>query len=222
MDAAAPNVLLIESECVARRILNPTFNTSVPPSFPIQVDEPAHTATVQAGVPQRIFLDYLAAYKCAQAGTGDPVQAVWINTQKLAADTCSTLIPSTAGHAHIMQEVDCGMGDCSSTALCSLRKPLLDLLPPAQCGRWGSLSQDRQGAAGLYPDRAHCCRTAKAPLGYTLPAFPWYIDQTVGGAVATGTHGSSLQFGSLSSQVRPPALRCSSHVRHFHTRSSSF
>lgn len=60
------------------------------------------------------------------------------------------------------------------------------------------------------PIGAHCCRTAKAPLGYTLPAFPWYIDQTVGGAVATGTHGSSLQFGSLSSQARPPAHRCSS------------
>ena len=37
--------------------------------------------------------------------------------------------------------------------------------------------------------------------GYTLPAFPWFIDQTVGGAVATATHGSSLRHGSLSSQV---------------------
>lgn len=47
-----------------RRILNPIYSMSVPPSFPIQVDEPALTATVQAGVPQRILLDYLAAYKC--------------------------------------------------------------------------------------------------------------------------------------------------------------
>ncbi len=38
---------------------------SVPASFPIQIDEEARTATVQAGVPQRIFLDYLAAYKYA-------------------------------------------------------------------------------------------------------------------------------------------------------------
>ena len=37
--------------------------------------------------------------------------------------------------------------------------------------------------------------------GYTLPAFPWFIDQTIGGAVATATHGSSLRRGSLSSQV---------------------
>ena len=38
---------------------------SVPAGFPIQVNEEVRTATVQAGVPQRIFLDYLAAYKCA-------------------------------------------------------------------------------------------------------------------------------------------------------------
>ena len=37
--------------------------------------------------------------------------------------------------------------------------------------------------------------------GYTLAAFPWFIDQTVGGAAATATHGSSLRHGSLSSQV---------------------
>ena len=39
------------------------------------------------------------------------------------------------------------------------------------------------------------------PEGWTLPAFSWFIDQTIGGAVATGTHGSSFQHGSLSSQV---------------------
>ncbi|KAI8108600.1 hypothetical protein M9434_006624 [Picochlorum sp. BPE23] len=41
----------------------------------------------------------------------------------------------------------------------------------------------------------------KEPNGWTLPAFSWFIDQTIGGAVATGTHGSSLQHGSLSSQL---------------------
>lgn len=56
---------------VARRILNPTYSMSAPPSFPIQVDEPARTATVQAGVPQRLLLDYLAAYMCAPAGMKD-------------------------------------------------------------------------------------------------------------------------------------------------------
>lgn len=38
-------------------------------------------------------------------------------------------------------------------------------------------------------------------MGYSLPAFPWYIDQSIGGAVSTGTHGSSFRYGSLSSQV---------------------
>ncbi|GFH06839.1 FAD-binding PCMH-type domain-containing protein, partial [Haematococcus lacustris] len=43
--------------------------------------------------------------------------------------------------------------------------------------------------------------TAKAPAGWTLPAFPWYVYQTVGGAVSTGTHGSSLKWGTMSNQV---------------------
>lgn len=37
--------------------------------------------------------------------------------------------------------------------------------------------------------------------GYTLAAFPWFLDQSVGGAVATATHGSSLRHGSLSQQL---------------------
>lgn len=39
------------------------------------------------------------------------------------------------------------------------------------------------------------------PEGWVLPAFSWFVDQTIGGAVATGTHGSSFQYGSLSSQL---------------------
>jgi len=41
----------------------------------------------------------------------------------------------------------------------------------------------------------------KEPRGWILPAFSWFIDQTVAGAVTTGTHGSSLRWGSLSSQM---------------------
>eukprot|EP01023_Acetabularia_acetabulum_P065410 TRINITY_DN8655_c0_g1_i3.p1 TRINITY_DN8655_c0_g1~~TRINITY_DN8655_c0_g1_i3.p1 ORF type:complete len:582 (+),score=94.72 TRINITY_DN8655_c0_g1_i3:131-1876(+) len=37
--------------------------------------------------------------------------------------------------------------------------------------------------------------------GYTLQAFSWFIDQTIGGAVATGTHGSSITHASLSNQL---------------------
>ncbi|GLC54135.1 hypothetical protein PLESTB_000827700 [Pleodorina starrii] len=43
--------------------------------------------------------------------------------------------------------------------------------------------------------------TPSSPTGWTLPAFPWFVFQTLGGAVATNTHGSSLQHSSLSSQV---------------------
>jgi FAD/FMN-containing dehydrogenase len=39
------------------------------------------------------------------------------------------------------------------------------------------------------------------PRGWTLPTISYFIDQTVGGAVATGTHGSSFEHGSLSSQI---------------------
>lgn len=34
--------------------------------------------------------------------------------------------------------------------------------------------------------------------GFTLATFPWFTLTTIGGQVATGSHGSSLSFGSLS------------------------
>jgi FAD/FMN-containing dehydrogenase len=45
------------------------------------------------------------------------------------------------------------------------------------------------------------CTKGASPNGWTLPAFSWYTDQTIAGAVSTATHGSSLQHGSLSQQV---------------------
>jgi FAD/FMN-containing dehydrogenase len=41
-----------------------------------------------------------------------------------------------------------------------------------------------------------------ADHGYALPIAPFYIDQTIGGAVSTASHGSSLTIGSLSSLVK--------------------
>jgi UDP-N-acetylenolpyruvoylglucosamine reductase len=38
--------------------------------------------------------------------------------------------------------------------------------------------------------------------GYALPTAPYYIDQSIAGAVATSSHGSSVVFGSLSSLVK--------------------
>ena len=45
------------------------------------------------------------------------------------------------------------------------------------------------------------CRTVKQPLGWTLPTFSWYIDQTIAGAISTATHGSTLKYGSMSNLV---------------------
>lgn len=41
-----------------------------------------------------------------------------------------------------------------------------------------------------------------ADHGYALPILPFYVDQTIGGAISTATHGSSLTLGSLSSLVK--------------------
>lgn len=43
--------------------------------------------------------------------------------------------------------------------------------------------------------------TPSSPTGYTLLAFPWYVFQSIAGAISTGTHGSSISHGSLSNQV---------------------
>lgn len=43
--------------------------------------------------------------------------------------------------------------------------------------------------------------TSSAPRGFALGATPQFVNQTIGGAIATGTHGSSLTYGSLSNQV---------------------
>lgn len=55
------------------------------------------------------------------------------------------------------------------------------------------------------PPRSHSVteyKYGRRTSGWTLPAFSWFLDQTIGGAVATGTHGSSMRWGSLSSQLR--------------------
>lgn len=41
-----------------------------------------------------------------------------------------------------------------------------------------------------------------ADQGWALPILPFYVDQTIGGAIATATHGSSLTLGSLSGIVK--------------------
>ncbi len=45
-----------------------------------------------------------------------------------------------------------------------------------------------------------------AHRGYALATIPFYIDQTIGGVVATASHGSSIKLGSVSSLVRAMTL----------------
>jgi FAD/FMN-containing dehydrogenase len=47
---------------------------------------------------------------------------------------------------------------------------------------------------------------AKYGRGWTIPNFPWFTFQTIAGAVATGSHGSSMKYGSLSSDAQLRAL----------------
>ena len=127
------------------------YSMNVPPSFPIQVDEPARTATVQAGVPQRILLDYLAAFKCAPAGMAGPVQGAWVADTEAVCRLMQHIIPCIAGNEHLngkgtgVVTISHELGHRLSTAL--------HLVTPVQCGRWGALPQDRQGAPGLHPAR---------------------------------------------------------------------
>lgn len=62
--------------------------------------------------------------------------------------------------------------------------------------------------------------TRKAPAGYTLPAFPWFVYQSIGGAVSTGTHGSSLTWGSLSNQLLSITLVLANGTLHTFSRKS--
>ena len=41
-----------------------------------------------------------------------------------------------------------------------------------------------------------------ARRGHSLPTVPFFVDQTIGGVVATGSHGSSIRFGSVSNLVK--------------------
>lgn len=88
-----------------------------------------------------------------------------------------------------------GVKSCFSPAHARLRCQLL----PSRA----ELCLDTTGATALHrPRRPAEYKHWRQPSGWTLPAFSWFLDQTIGGAVATGTHGSSMRWASLSSQLR--------------------
>lgn len=43
--------------------------------------------------------------------------------------------------------------------------------------------------------------TLLKPTKYTLPSFPILLNQSVGAAVSTGSHGSSTRFGTIRDSV---------------------
>jgi len=95
-------------------------------------------------------------------------------------------------------------------------------------GRTGKLQKEASAWQPLYVHHP----TYPLPLppqhnttGWTLPAFPWFVSQTIAGAVATGSHGSSLGYGSLSSPQQLLGLElvlADGSVRRFNPTSHPF
>lgn len=71
---------------------------------------------------------------------------------------------------------------------------------------WDEIEEAGSEEENNPPARSTLNRRRNAPTGLTLEAFSWFVDQTMGGAVATASHGSSLQYGGLSSQLRAARL----------------
>jgi FAD/FMN-containing dehydrogenase len=140
----------------------------------ITVHDSNRTVDVAAGVTTRTLLDTLAKYRW-----GLP------------------LLLGLTGPLHAVE------GACTHAHLPNIFVTLCNSRSQHQVGMHTSATGvgplTSLSAVYLSPTRL---RSSVAPAGYTLGAFTWFIDQTIGGAVATGSHGSSLVHGSLSSQVR--------------------
>ena len=164
-------------------ILDPSYakQSQADASFPIQVNEDTRTVRVQAGITQRILLDYLANYTCAR-------------TSFLLFPAAFQLTTVQQSHCCVLGEPDVACLHEASAAHLSFHA-----LHIVSCYVWHAC---RRATDFIWKSYLNACRSVNAPYGYVLPAFAWYVDQTVGGAVSTGTHGSTMFWGSLSSQVR--------------------
>jgi len=88
-------------------------------------------------------------------------------------------------------------GDTSADIVMTTIRPLTIEIDAAEMSVWvsaGVTIWELMEYIGHY-------HTPSAPRGYALGSTPQYVNQTIGGAIATGSHGSSLSHGSLSNQV---------------------
>ncbi|KAL4431088.1 hypothetical protein ABPG75_006344 [Micractinium tetrahymenae] len=127
---------------------------------------------------------------------------------------------SGVGHSWWRQQFCAGNTSDSINIVMTELKPTLDFMAaPADPKQWTSqpvppsfpiqVDEDKQTvtvAAGVTQrallDYLSEYRYWKQPAGWTLGAFAWFLDQTIGGAVATASHGSSMRYGTLSAQLR--------------------
>ena len=109
----------------------------------------------------------------------------------------TTATTATAANGTTAATTNSSGNGSSANILLSTIRPLTIEVNETEGSVWvdsGVITQDLLSYLGSYVTRA-------APAGYTLPAFPWFVYQSIGGAAATATHGSSLKWGSLSNQV---------------------
>ena len=67
---------------------------------------------------------------------------------------------------------------------------------------WWSSEKNTAGTVCVQPGMSvRCLVQALQCRGVCLPCLPILLQQTIGGAVSTGSHGSSLMYGSLSDQI---------------------
>lgn len=85
----------------------------------------------------------------------------------------------------------------------------LHAMPPGRSESRGKESMEGDAVVSLGAS-AHVSTLAEVALahGYSIASLPMLHAQTLGGAVAVGSHGSSLREGTLSDQVRRTLLHC--------------
>jgi len=88
-------------------------------------------------------------------------------------------------------------GDSSANIMMTTVRPLIIDVNEEEMSVWvsaGVVIWDLMNYLGNY-------NTPSSPRGYALGSTPALVNQTIAGAIATNTHGTSLTYGSISNQV---------------------